>query len=354
MNEQKQNNTMYIVAIVLLVLIAIWAYFLGKKSAWTTTPTNVTATRQIDNTKWLDTIIVYDDARCTNCATDAIINKLKTIPALSNTNFVVKDYKKDAEVKNFIEKNDVPSLPLFIFNSNNIDPSLNDYLNKTPNDNTYFLVWGNFDPIAFDKLDAREETPKTLDVYTMGYCPFWEIALKALPQIKDTFKNDDIKVNIHYIATKTGTWDTASDFQSLHGVPEAEENIRQLCINKNYGTDKVISYAVERYKNADNYGRITDKPEDAMKAVWIDTNLIQKCIDSGEGAKLLEEDVKIAQELGINASPTWLANNKYKFGGIQAPNIQTAFCQYNPDLEGCKTEIKNATTTQNWTPACGN
>jgi hypothetical protein len=29
----------------------------------------------------------------------------------------------------------------------------------------------------------------------------------------------------------------------------------------------MISYAVERYKNADNYGRINDKPEDAMKAV---------------------------------------------------------------------------------------
>jgi hypothetical protein len=188
----------------------------------------------------------------------------------------------------------------------------------------------------------------------MWYCPFWELALKALPQIKDTFKNDDIKVNIHYIANKTGTGNTANDFNSLHGVPEAEENIRQLCINKNYWTDKVISYAVERYKNADNYGRITDKPEDAMKTVWIDSKKIQECIDSWEWSKLLEEDIKLAQELWINASPTWFANNKYKFGGIKASNIQTAFCQYNPTLEGCKNEIKDANITQNWTPACGN
>jgi protein-disulfide isomerase len=188
----------------------------------------------------------------------------------------------------------------------------------------------------------------------MWYCPFGELALKALPQIKDTFKNDDIKINIHYIANKTGTWNTANDFNSLHGVPEAEENIRQLCINKNYWVNKLISYSVERYKNADNYGRITDKPEDAMKAVWIDSQKIQQCIDSWEGGKLLEEDIKLAEELWINASPTWFANNKYKFGGIQASNIQTTFCQYNPDLEGCKTEIKEANINQNWAPACGN
>ena len=354
MTEQKtQNNTMYIVAIVLLIIIAIGAFFLGQKSANKTDKTTTDKTTVTKNE--IKTITVYSDARCKDCATDAIINKLKTIPVLANTKFEIKDYKNDKQVKEFITKNNIPSLPLFIFNTNNIDPSLNPYLNKVENKkNTYFLIWGNFDPIAFDKLESRKETPKTLDVFTMGYCPFWEIALKALPQIKDTFKNDNIKINIHYIADKTGTWNTANDFRSLHKVPEAEEDIRQVCINKNYWVDKLISYAVERYKNADNYGRITDKPEDAMKAVWIDSKKIQKCIDSWEGGKLLEEDIKLAQELWIGASPTWLANNKYKFGGIKATGIQNNFCQYNPDLKGCKTEIKEWNTNQNWAPACGN
>lgn len=355
--QKKQNNTMYIIVTILLITIAIGAFFLGQKSVNKTTFNEANnLVNKIENSKTQnETITVYDDARCTDCATDAIINKLKTIPSLSNAKFEIKDYKNDKEVKEFITKNNIPSLPLFIFTSNNIDPSLNSYLNKTPNDkNRYFLVWGNFNPIAFDKIEARKETPKTLDVFTMWYCPFWEIALKALPQIKDTFKNDNIKINIHYIANKTGTWNTASDFNSLHGTPEAKEDIRQICINKNYWIDKLISYSVERYKNADNYGRITDKPEDAMKAVWIDSKKIQQCIDSWEGAKLLEEDIKLAQELGISASPTWFANNKFKFGWIKAWNIQSQFCSHNPNLDGCKTEIKEANTQENWAPACGN
>jgi protein-disulfide isomerase len=350
MSEQKQNNNlMYIIAIILLIFIAIWAYFVGKKS----TTNNLNENTKNEQVKNAQNIVVYSDLRCKDCQTNAIIEKLKSIPALTNANFIIKDYKKDPEVKDYITKNQINSLPLFIFNTNNIDPSLNQYLNKSPNEDSYFLVWGNFNPIAFDKLEKREETPKTLEVFTMWYCPFGELALKALPQIKEQFKNDDIKINIHYIANKSWTGNTADDFQSLHWVPEAEENIRQLCITKNYWTNKMISYAVERYKNADNYGRINDKPEDAMKAVWIDSKKIEQCITSGEWAKLLEEDIKLAQELWISASPTWFANNKYKFGWIRAGNIQKSFCQYNPDLEGCKTQIKNATTIQGWTPACG-
>ncbi len=357
--EKKENNNLKnILIIILIILVWAWAYFLwnnnntSNKEVNKNIQTNNNTQAWIDNTKKIESVLVYDDSRCTDCNTNAIINKLKEIPELTNSKFIIKDYKKDSEVKTFLDKNKIPSLPLFIFNTNNIDPKLNQYLNKIPNSNQYFLLWWNFDPIAYDKLEKRKETPKTLDVFTMWFCPFWEIALKALPQIKDTFKNDNIKLNIHYIASKTWSWNTAKSFQSLHWTAEAWEDIRQLCIKKNYWIDKLINYLVERYKNADNYGRITDKPENAMKATWIDVNKIQKCINSWEWAKLLEEDIKLAQELWINASPTWLANNKYKFGGIKAWNIQTQFCSHNPDLKWCKTEIKEATTNVWWTPAC--
>jgi uncharacterized protein (UPF0333 family) len=135
MSEQKiQNNTMYIVAIILLIIIAIGAFFLGQKS------TNKTE-KTIISQNQLENVIVYDDDRCKDCNTNAIIDKLKSIPSLANAKFEIKDYKNDKEVKEFITKNNIPSLPLFIFSSNDIDPSLNSYLNKTPNDeNTYFLV----------------------------------------------------------------------------------------------------------------------------------------------------------------------------------------------------------------------
>ncbi len=325
-----------------------------NKNRANTTKTNTQNTKinNTKNTKEIKTAIIYDDARCKDCYTNEIIKKLRQIPTLKNTNFIVKDYKKDPEIKKFLQEYKWITLPVIIFDTNNIDPSLNKYLNKEKDSNKYFLVAWRFDPISLDKLEARPETKNTLDVFVMWYCPFWEIALKALPQIEKTFKNDNTKINIHYIADKIWTWITENDFNSLHWPSEAWEDLRQVCINKYYGTKKLISYAVERYKNADNYWRITDKPEDAMKAVWIDSKKIDNCVKSGEASKLLEEDIKLAKELNINASPTWLANNKYKFGWIQAQNIQSQFCKYNPNLKGCKVKIEQTQTTKNWAPAC--
>jgi len=349
----KNNNINYAIIITLIIITAIIAFFLWKNlSNNSNVQKNQITTNSTETNKNLQDVIVYDDSRCKNCNTKLIIDNLKKIPALANTNFIVKDYNQDDEVKKYLQENNINQLPLFVFKSNNIDPNLNEYLNKDKNW-TFFVVGWNFDPFAKDKLDSRIEKPKNLEVFTMGYCPFWELALKSLPQIKKQFKNDDIKINIHYIADKTWSWYTANDFRSLHWVSEAEEDIRQLCINKYYGIDKLIAYAVERYKNADNYGRITDDPKEAMKAVGIDINKIEQCINSGEWAKLLEEDIKLAQELGIGASPTWLANNKNTFWGIHAQNIQEQFCEYNPNLEWCKTKIENATTIKNWAPACG-
>ncbi len=358
--EKKQNNnTLYLIIIILLIVIAIWAFFIWKNNQTkniSDTNTNTTNTNNISQnkvkTKTIKDVTVYTDSRCSDCNTSAIIDKLKQLPELKNTNFITKDYTKDPEVKTFLTENNIPVLPLFLFDSNNIDPNLNKYLNKSSN-NKYFLVWWSFNPISYDKLEKRKEIPKTLDVFTMWYCPFWEIALKALPEIQKTFKNDNIKINIHYIASKTWSWNTSKDYQSLHGTPEAEEDIRQECIKKYYWFDKLVKYLQVRYKNADNYGRISDKPELSMKNSWIDTTKIIKCTDDWEWSKLLEQDIKLAQDLWINASPTWLANNKYKFGWIKATNIQAQFCKHNPNLKGCKTQIQTNTTWNTQTPSCG-
>ncbi len=45
---------------------------------------------------------------------------------------------------------------------------------------------------------------------------------------------------------------------------------------------------------------------------------------------------------GIGASPTWLANNKYKFSGIDAQTIKTNLCAHNPKLAGCDATLSAA------------
>ena len=314
---------------------------------------------------------VIDDKRCIDCPTKEILEQIKTIPVLANVNIIEKDFL-DEGVKEYLEQNEIRALPAIIFNSSNVEEWMNPYLTQLKSGEYTLALWSSFNPFVeicdngiddtqnwqidcedttcSSKSICRTEEKAKLDVFLMGYCPFWEIAAKAIPSLKETFW-DDLNIDVHFIASKTGDWKTAKDFNSLHWTPEVEEDIRQLCIKRDYWIDTLIKYFGERYKNADNYGVVTDKPSVAYDAVWIDWVKIDACVTNWEGGKLLEEDIKLAQELNINWSPTWLANNKYTFGWIDANTIQSEFCKYNSELEACSNTIKSISPTWD-TPAC--
>ena len=201
--------------------------------------------------------------------------------------------------------------------------------------------------------DRKEEVKKKLEVFLMWYCPFWEIAAKAIPDLKEALK-DWVDLDFHYIATRTWEGYQAKDFKSLHWVPEAEENIRQICIKKHYWNETLIDYMQTRYKNTDNYWKVTDAPKLAYDASWVDAEKINWCVENWEWWKLLAEDVLYTASLWIWASPTWLANNKFQFWGIKAWDIQSKFCKYNSDVEWCKTIIESAAPTSDEGPSCDN
>jgi len=55
--------------------------------------------------------------------------------------------------------------------------------------------------------------------------------------------------------------------------------------------------------------------------------------------KVVTEDTKITEELGINSYPAFLINNQFKFGGLNsADSIKEKFCEINK-LEECKQEL---------------
>ena len=373
--KQNKNNNMVLqsIIVVLLIIVAILAFFLAKNNNSETTSQNTNSWTVVAGEIAEDlTIVAIDDKRCSECFTNEIVEQLKNVPNLANAKFEVKDFS-DSWVSDMLKENNIGTLPAIIFSHNNVDPQLAEFLVQLGSGEYSLNVGAQFNPFAeicdngvddtnngqIDCADStcagsllcREEIKGNLDVFLMGYCPYGEIAAKALPAVKEALQ-DGVNVDIHFIATKTGEWDTAEAFQSLHGVPEAEENIRQLCIKKYYGVETLIDYFQTRYENANNYGQVTDKPELAYEANGIDTDKINSCVENGEWGKLLEEDVKIAQGLGIGASPTWLANNKYQFGGINASDIQANFCKYNSDVAGCDTIIESTTPSAAGDPSC--
>ena len=185
------------------------------------------------------------------------------------------------------------------------------------------------DDTCKNSLICRTEKPKLVEVFIMSQCPYGVQAVNAMKEVLDATKGQ-LKFDVHFIADKT-----ESGFNSLHGQPEVNEDIRMLCAKKLYPkANKWLDYYYCRFTGNDW------RSEDWKKCAkgGIDAGAIQKCFD-GEGKSLLEEDIKIAKALDVTGSPTWLANNKHKFQGIASEAIKTSICSHNAGMPGCDKKL---------------
>jgi glutaredoxin len=179
---------------------------------------------------------------------------------------------------------------------------------------------------------CRDEIDENLQVFIMSDCPYGRKAIEALKGFNDVVK--DVDYEVHYIASET----SPGTFNSLHGQYEVDENIIQLCANK-YSEDSWFDYLYCRSTKGVN-GKDWKV---CAEETGVDVDAVEECFDGTEGKALHSEDIKIANALGVGSSPTWLANNKYKFSGIDAETVQQNYCQYN-DVSGCENVIAASTT----------
>jgi hypothetical protein len=298
-------------------------------------------------------VIVLSDKRCAECDTTGLESSLKGIfPGMVLTRY---DYG-DPEGKKLYQDLGLKALPAFLFDDTVAkDENYANVQNYLEAAGTYksLKIGAEFDPAAeicdnekdddgngktdcsdsscSAKLVCREEKPKNLGVFIMSDCPYGKLAVKALKEVVDNF-NNQISFEVHYIADDNGD----GTFSSLHGAYEAEEDMVQLCVKK-YSPAVWLDYLYCRsdkgIKGIDWKGCAQDNGVDIAK--------VESCSTGDEGKDLLRQDIKLAQGLGISASPTWLANNKYQFSGIAAEAIKQSFCKYN-NITGCANTLSGA------------
>jgi len=310
-------------------------------------------------------LTVLSDVRCKECFPDGIIGQLKGGPFPGLQPKVV-DYgtPEGKELWAKISPNGA-KLPAFLF-----DPSVaqaegfQDIARFLEDVGGYksLRIGARFDPTAeicdnntddngdgaVDCADAtcaqgitcRPAEPNRLDLFVMSQCPYGVRALEAMKEVLPAFGND-LDFRVHFIADERPD----GSFSALHGQPEVEENIRQLCVMKHYPKDyKWMEYIHCRNTN------IQSADWKPCATGGIDAALIETCSTGDEGKALLAEDIKLAKALDVNASPTWLANNRFKFNGIAPEQIKQAFCQQNQGKAGCE---KTLSGPQQGAPAGG-
>jgi hypothetical protein len=194
-----------------------------------------------------------------------------------------------------------------------------------------------------EDMICRKEVKNKVQVFVMSQCPFGVQAVDAMKEVLDNFKGK-LKFDVHFIGDKAG-----EDFNCLHGKPECDENIRQLCAKKYYGkANKYLDYLWCRNK-------------DYRSAEWekcatggIAAAVIKKCAEGPEGKKLFEQDIALTKALQVSGSPTWLANNKFKFSGLAPNDIKTNICTHNKDLINCDKTLSGPKAATGGGGSCGN
>lgn len=196
----------------------------------------------------------------------------------------------------------------------------------------------------------KSDKPKA-ELFVMSFCPYGVQAENIMEPVADLLgKKADIKVR--FIA-KSG--DTVDSIQSLHGAAEAGEDLRQLCIMKNY-PDKYWGYLSSF--NKDCYPLYRD--ETALNSCWkasaasagINATKIESCVNA-DALALLKLDERAANAYGVGGSPTLIINGVTYSGARTSDGYKNAICSAfnNPPAE-CSQNIGTASQASN-APAGG-
>lgn len=304
------------------------------------------------------TLTVLTDSRCEECneLEPEITDSLRSL--FKGLQVKIYDYAESEEGKALFKSLPTLRLPAYLFGADVVNgegyDNVSRYLSQA-GDYLSLAVGSTFDPtkeICDNKVDdngngkidcadsdcanatvCRKEISKRLDVFVMSDCPYGNMAELAVAEVVDAFgKNIDLHIN--YIASKNSD----GTFDSLHGEYEAKEDKIELCVNHYYPA-KTLSF-VNCMNNKDSI-KTADWTECA-KENNINSSTISKCADGAEGTYLLTENIKIADGMGISASPTWIVNNKYEGYGLDAETIKELFCQYNSGLAACSQTLSTS------------
>jgi len=189
--------------------------------------------------------------------------------------------------------------------------------------------------------EAPKEVPKSdkpvADFYVFSYCPYGTQMEKALVPVYNLLKSK-VDINLVFIG-------------AMHGEYEHVESLRQICIQKNYGKDKLFAYLDKFLVNAQvgtcNGKDICVNPliEAIFTQIGVDNDKINKCMATDAEA-IYQADGQKAQSLGIGGSPTVTINGAQISVGRSPALVQEAICSgFNNQPSECSKALSSASAS---------
>ena len=171
----------------------------------------------------------------------------------------------------------------------------------------------------------KTERP-VVDLYVMAFCPGGTYAGNVMKPVA-ALLGSKADIRVRYLTYSTGT--TVASVQSLHGMSEVKEDLRQVCILKK-NPEKFWDYLGKFndvcYPQYQNAALLDSCRVNVTMAVGIDSKTIETCASGEEGLALLRADEALSYKDGASSSPTLLINGQ-EYRGTRTPDAyKQAIC----------------------------
>lgn len=185
-----------------------------------------------------------------------------------------------------------------------------------------------------EKLGYTQGEPQ-IDFFGMSFCPYGIQAENAIFPVYDSL-GESVEYVPHYIMNKAASDNGrcrqigASYYCALHGVPELDENIRQMCIYEDQ-KDKFIPYIKAIAAGYDageiSSSNIESQWKSVAEVVGVDVSAVESCFnDENRVISMLDEEIELTNALGVSGSPTIYINGELNTGARTAENYKNALC----------------------------
>ncbi len=141
-----------------------------------------------------------------------------------------------------------------------------------------------------------------VELFVMSFCPFGNQAEDGMGPAYNVLK-DYADIKLRYIVDQSAT--NKDEYNSLHGVQELNQDIRELCVAK-YSPEKLWTFVAAINKACTSENADTCWTAEANK-IGLDANQIKTC-QKDEGSALLAIEYAATTAYKVTGSPTLVIN----------------------------------------------
>lgn len=288
-------------------------------------------------------VVVLNDKTCTNCDTAQILGATKGLFPGAQIRTVDVSSK---EGQNLIKQDNIEVVPAYFFEPKVVEtdswkqPNFDTNFDKL-SDGSYKLkdaVTGASYYVSEEKRQAKikamgittGDNKPQLDFFVMSFCPYGNSAEQAIAKTYAALKGKaDFKPHYIYYENYQGggsdyCLDNESKYCSMHGATEARENIREQCVEEQYGLDAWFDFALKIDSDCTTQN-VDTCYVNVAKGLGYDVDAIKKCFDTN-ALTYAAEDARLMKLFGASGSPSVYIDGQSYSGPRTGTGYEAGLC----------------------------